>query len=95
LVTLKEIEMVLNTTRRTGARVVVRLRNSRYHIAMDREIRAVDNEGRSVPWSSAFPTTPQQAIDAYGIREIEIHCGNTKKTLHTWRELLNELEDLC
>jgi len=94
VVTLREIELILSTTRRTGARVLVKLRGSKYSIAMDRELRAVDQEGKSVPWGSAFPTAPQQVIEAYGIKEIEIQCGGQRIHVTDWKSLLEALKNI-
>ncbi|MEM0483522.1 hypothetical protein [Pyrobaculum aerophilum] len=46
-------------------------------VGIDREIKALDEEGKPAPWSRVFPgVTPQNILQQCVLRKVEVYRGS-------------------
>ncbi len=94
MVSLKELERLVQRSR-SGLKILIVLERCRHRIMVDRAVKAVDEEGKTVAWSAAFPIPPHMAIDQCGIRKIIVMCGGRELANYsTWRSLMESLDQL-
>ncbi len=94
MVSLRELERLVQRSR-SGLKVLILLERCKHRIMVDKAVKAVDEEGRTVAWSTAFPIPPHMAIDQCGIRKIIVICGGEEVASYSsWRSLMESLDQL-
>jgi hypothetical protein len=76
VVSLRDLEHIVETSRSKRFRIVVRFRDTKYLITIDGEIKATDINGSKVPWSRAFQQPPHVVLSTYKIDRIDVMCGD-------------------
>lgn len=74
---LKAFERLVEISRTRGIRFVLHFSKCRGKVGIDREIKALDEEGRPAPWSRVFPgVTPQNILQQCVLKKVEIFRGS-------------------
>jgi hypothetical protein len=73
---LKLLERLIEASRSRGVRFVIHFVRCRGKLGIDKEIKALDEEGRPAPWSRVFPgVTPQNILQQCGLKKVEVYRG--------------------
>ncbi|GGP21818.1 hypothetical protein GCM10007981_15170 [Thermocladium modestius] len=95
MVTLRELEELVQRSRRYDLKIRVRFKGTKYSVLIDKEIRALDEAGKAMSWSKAFPLAPHQALTNYPLDSVQVECGDeviwSGKSMS---ELLKVIDDL-
>ncbi len=91
MVSFSELEEILNWTKSSGAKIVVRFKGTPYRLQIYKLFRAVDSQGRFVPWTRAFGTKqPHQLFDTFKVLEIRvIRQDGKEEKLTSFKQLLS------
>ncbi|HII48202.1 hypothetical protein [Pyrobaculum aerophilum] len=74
---LKLFERLVEASRSRGVRFVLYFVKCRGKVGIDREIKALDEEGKPAPWSRVFPgVTPQNILQQCVLRKVEVYRGS-------------------
>lgn len=74
---LKLFERLVEVSRSRGVRFVLYFVKCRGKVGIDREIKALDEEGKPAPWSRVFPgVTPQNILQQCVLRKVEVYRGS-------------------
>ena len=74
---LKLFERLVEASRSRGVRCVLYFVKCRGKVGIDREIKALDEEGKPAPWSRVFPgVTPQNILQQCVLRKVEVYRGS-------------------
>jgi hypothetical protein len=74
---LKLFERLVEASRSRGVRFVLYFAKCRGRVGVDREIKALDEEGRTAPWSRVFPgVTPQNILQQCVLKKVEVYRGS-------------------
>jgi len=76
VVSLRDLEHLVETSRSRRIKIIVRFRDTKYLITIDGEIKATDINGTKVPWSRAFQQPPHVVLSTYKIDKIDVMCGD-------------------
>lgn len=75
---LRLFEQLVEISRSRGVKFVVYFTKCRGKVGVDREIKALDEEGKPAPWSRVFPgVTPQNIIQQCVVKKVEVYRGST------------------
>lgn len=95
MVSLRDIEEIVNAARAAKARIVFRIRGSKYLVVIDGELKATDPSGVKVPWGRAFQRPPHMVLSQEEIESITVMCGeNTVATYRSINELLRNMKHI-
>ncbi|MGC8570669.1 hypothetical protein [Caldivirga sp.] len=95
MVSLRDLEQVIDASRTKGIKVLVRFKGIKNLIMIDGEIKAINVEGLKIPWSRAFQKPPQVVLDAYPVERIEVICGDeVVASYSSFNELVKSLSML-
>jgi hypothetical protein len=73
---LKLFERLIEVSRSRGVRFVIHFVRCRGKLGIDKEIKALDEEGRPAPWSRVFPgVTPQNIFQQCVLKKVEVYRG--------------------
>jgi len=73
---LKLFERLIEASRSRGIRFVLYFAKCRGRVGVDKEIKALDEEGRPAPWSRVFPgVTPQNILQQCVLKKVEVYRG--------------------
>ncbi|MEM0369661.1 MAG: hypothetical protein QXT46_03640 [Pyrobaculum sp.] len=74
---LKIFEQLIEISRSQGVRFVLHFVKCRGKVGVDREIKALDEEGRPASWSKIFPgVTPQNILQQCVLKKVEVFRGS-------------------
>jgi len=74
---LKLFERLVEASRSRGVRFVLHFAKCRGKVGIDREVKALDEEGRPAPWPRIFPgVTPQNILQQCVLRKVEVYRGS-------------------
>ncbi len=73
---LKIFERLVEVSRSRGLRFVIHFAKCRGKVAIDRELKALDEEGRPASWLRVFPgVTPQNVLTQCVVKKVEVYSG--------------------
>jgi hypothetical protein len=73
---LKLFERLIEVSRSRGVRLVLYFAKCRGRVGIDKEIKALDEEGKPAPWSRVFPgVTPQNILQQCVLKKVEVYRG--------------------
>ncbi|MEZ0320262.1 MAG: hypothetical protein ABWK05_09790 [Pyrobaculum sp.] len=74
---LKLLERLVEVSRSRGVRFVLHFAKCRGKVGVDREIKALDEEGRPAPWPRVFPgVAPQNILAQCVLKKVEVYRGS-------------------
>ncbi|WP_053240359.1 hypothetical protein [Pyrobaculum islandicum] len=74
---LRVFERLVEISRSKGIRFVLHFTKCRGKVGIDREIKALDEEGRPAPWGRIFPgITPQNILHQCILKKVEVYKGS-------------------
>ncbi|MFN3804114.1 MAG: hypothetical protein ACK4SY_03565 [Pyrobaculum sp.] len=74
---LKTFEKLVELSRSRGLRFVLHFTKCRGKVGIDREVKALDEEGRPASWPKVFPgVAPQNVLSQCGLKKVEIYRGS-------------------
>ncbi|MFN7105964.1 MAG: hypothetical protein ACK4M3_05210 [Pyrobaculum sp.] len=74
---LKTLERLVELSRSRGLRFVLHFAKCRGKVGIDREIKALDEEGRPASWPKVFPgVTPQNILSQCVLKKVEVYWGS-------------------
>lgn len=95
MVSLRDLEQVIDASRTRGIKVLVRFKGIKNFIMIDGEIKAINVDGLKIPWSRAFQKPPQVILDSYPVERIDVICGDEVIASYSnFNELVKSLNNL-
>ena len=95
MVSLRDVENIVNASRLRGFRVTFRFKGIRYEVVIDGEVKAIDPEGVKVPWGKAFQQPPHVVLSTYRVDRITVECGgSTVATFSSLQEFLKSMDSI-
>ena len=95
MVTLRELEELVQRSRRYDLKIRIKFKGTKYSVLIDKEIRALDEMGNPTSWSKAFPLAPHQALTNYPLDSVQVECGGEVIwSGESMSELLKAIDDL-
>ncbi|KUO92930.1 MAG: hypothetical protein RXO22_07335 [Thermocladium sp.] len=76
MVTLKELEELVQKARRYRLKIRIKFKGIKYGVIIESEIKALDDAEKVVSWSKAFPLAPHQVLTNYPVESIQVECSN-------------------
>lgn len=74
---LKLLERLVELSRTRNIRFVLHFAKCRGKVGIDREIKALDEEGRPAPWARVFPgVTPQNILQQCVLKKVKVYRGS-------------------
>ncbi|MEM4761766.1 MAG: hypothetical protein QW230_02185 [Thermofilum sp.] len=92
MVTTKELEKLLEWTRRKGARVEISFKETAYKLRVNTMYRAVDPSGDVVPWTRAFGTkAPVDVLNSLSVKRILVNVRGKEEEYRSLNDLLRAI----
>ncbi|ABP49656.1 MULTISPECIES: hypothetical protein [Pyrobaculum] len=90
---LKLLEQLVEISRSQGVRFVLHFAKCRGKIGIDREIKALDVDGKPGPWPRIFPgVAPQNVVQQCVVKKVEVYKGS--QLLGEYRSIEEALSSL-